>query len=55
MVNSIDDAVGTDNNFTNHAVVKLWHNPAKLWKLSELFGVRDKKPAKFKRPIRRIN
>jgi len=55
MANSIDDAIRTHHNLANLFVVELWHYSPKLRELSERFGVRDKKPAKFKRAIRRIN
>ncbi|HUD46413.1 MAG TPA: hypothetical protein VMR33_06265 [Candidatus Baltobacteraceae bacterium] len=54
MVNSINDTIGPDDDFTNIIIAKLWHDAAKLRKLSENLDARDEKLAKLKRPVRRI-
>ncbi len=54
MIHTVDDAVGTNDNFTNPFIGEFWNYSAKLRELSERLGVRDKKLSEAQRPIRRI-
>ena len=54
MIDTIDDPIGSHNDFAHGAIAKLRHNSANLRKLRKTLRMGNEKAAKLQRLIRRV-
>lgn len=54
VVDTVDDAIGTNHDLSDGRVVELRNDSAQLRKISEALGAADEKLAKPSRTLRRI-